>query len=82
MAGTTIPTPSIGSIELTGIVSDEILPSHEREGIIVPLDRHFVVYPGTPGAGVDEAAGIDKGEEECPGVVCPSSCDVLTWPPG
>ena len=28
------------------------------ERIIVPLDRHFVVYPG--GAGVDEGAGVDK----------------------
>ena len=35
-----------------------------REDIIVPLDRRFVVYPG--GAGVDEDAGVDKGEEECP----------------
>ena len=30
------------------------------EGIIVPLDRHFVVYPG--GVGVDEGAGVDKGD--------------------
>ena len=30
------------------------------ERIIVPLDRHFVVYPG--GAGVDEGAGGDKGD--------------------
>ena len=27
--------------------------------IIVPLDRHFVVYPRT--AGVDEGAGVDQG---------------------
>ena len=30
-----------------------------RERIIVPLDQHFVVYPG--GAGVDESAGVDEG---------------------
>ena len=55
------------------------------EGIIVPLDRRFVVYPGAAGvgegAGVDEDAGVDKGA----GVVCPGSCDVLIarrryWP--
>ena len=46
--------------------------SPSREGIIVPLDRRFVVYPG-----VDKAAGVDEGEEECPGAVCPGSCDVL-----
>ena len=28
------------------------------ERIIVPLDRHFVIYPG--GAGVDEGAGLDE----------------------
>ena len=28
------------------------------ERIIVPLDRHFVVYPGS--AGVDEGAGVDE----------------------
>ena len=31
----------------------------EREGIIVALDRRFVVYPG--GAGVDEGAGVEDG---------------------
>ena len=35
------------------------------EGIIVPLDRRFVVYPG--------AARVDQGA----GVVCPGSCDML-----
>ena len=30
------------------------------ERIIVPLDRHFIVYPG--GAGVDEGAGLDEGD--------------------
>ena len=30
-----------------------------REGIIVGLDRRFVVYPG--GAGVDEGAGVEDG---------------------
>ena len=44
------------------------------ERIILPLDRQFVIYPG--GAGVDEGARVDKGEE-CPGVVYPGSCDVL-----
>ena len=29
------------------------------EGIIVALERHFVIYPG--GAGVDEGASVDKG---------------------
>ena len=40
-----------------------------REGIIVPVDRRFVVYPG--------GAGVDEGDEECPGIGWPSSCDVL-----
>ena len=31
-----------------------------REGIIVALDQHFVVYPG--GAGVDKGAGVDEGD--------------------
>ena len=30
------------------------------EGMIVPLDWHFVVYP--VGAGVDEGAGVDQGD--------------------
>ena len=30
-----------------------------RERIIVPLDRHFVVYTG--GAGLDEGAGLHEG---------------------
>ena len=30
-----------------------------RERIIVPLDRHFVIYPGS--AGVDEGASVDEG---------------------
>ena len=33
--------------------------SNFRKGIIVPLDRRFVVYPRV--AGVDEGAGVDKG---------------------
>ena len=45
-----------------------------REHIIVPLDRLFTIYQG--GAGVDEGAVVDKGEE-CPGVVYPGSCGVL-----
>ena len=32
----------------------------DRERIIVPLDRHFIVYPG--GAGVVEGASVDKGD--------------------
>ena len=32
-----------------------------REGIIVPLDRRFVAYPGPGGAGIDEAAGVYEG---------------------
>ena len=43
--------------------------ARSREGIIVPLDRRFVI--------VDKGAGVDKGEEECPGAICPGSCDVL-----
>ena len=35
------------------------------EGIIVPLDRRLLVYPG--GAGVDKGASVDEGE----GIVCP-----------
>ena len=31
-----------------------------REGIILPLDQHFVVYPG--GAGVDEGADVEEGD--------------------
>ena len=31
-----------------------------RERIIVPLDRHFVVYTG--GASVDEGASLDEGD--------------------
>ena len=31
-----------------------------REGIIVPLDRHFVVYP--EGASVDKGADVDEGD--------------------
>ena len=34
--------------------------SWSRERIIVPLDRHFVVYTG--GAGVDEGASVDEGD--------------------
>ena len=30
------------------------------EGIIVPLDRHFVIYPGS--ADVDQGAGLDEGD--------------------
>ena len=30
------------------------------EGIIVPLEWHFVVYPGS--ADVDEGAGLDVGD--------------------
>ena len=30
------------------------------ERIIVPLDRHFVVYTGD--AGVDEGTGVDQGD--------------------
>ena len=29
------------------------------KGIIIPIDLHFVVYPGS--ASVDEGAGVDKG---------------------
>ena len=31
----------------------------DGEGIIVPLDRRFVVYPG--GAGVEEGVGVKEG---------------------
>ena len=38
-----------------GKIRHEIL-----ERIIVPLDRHLVVYTG--GAGVDKGAGLDQGD--------------------
>ena len=38
----------------------QIKSRFSRERIIVPIDRHFVVYPGD--AGVDEGAGLDKGD--------------------
>ena len=47
--------------------------SLSRERIIVPLDRHFVVYPGV--AGVDEGAGLDVGDLFCTGLFytgCPT----------
>ena len=47
--------------------------SPEREGIIVPLDQRFVVYPG--GAGVDEGARVDKGAGVDEGARVPVSSD-------
>ena len=44
-----------------------------REGIILSLYRRFVVYPG--GAGVDEGAGVDKGDLFYTGTLPPS----LLW---
>ena len=35
-----------------------------REGIIVALDRRFIVYPGV--ASVDEGAGVEDVKHEVP----------------
>ena len=38
--------------------SSNALSSFKREGIIIPLYRHFVIYPG--GTSVDEGAGVEE----------------------
>ena len=45
------------------------ISTFKREGIIIALDRRFVVYPGL--AGVDEGAGLEDIEHEVP---------LLHWP--
>ena len=42
-----------------------------REGIIIPLDRHFVVYPG--GAGVEEGASVEEVSLAYPGSSTPAT---------
>ena len=42
------------------MIKVKICDVEKGEPIIVPLDQHFVVYP--EGAGVDEGAGLDKGD--------------------
>ena len=43
-----------------------IVLKNYREGIIVALDRRFVVYPRLSVAGVDEGAGVEDVKHEVP----------------
>ena len=42
-----------------------IMVPNKREGIIVPLDQHFVIYPG--GVSVEEGAGVEEVSLVYPG---------------
>ena len=54
-------------------VSQHFFNSNKGEGILVPLDRRFVVYPG--GAGVEEGSGVEEVSLFYTGTLRPS----LLW---